>query len=309
MATERTLLILAAGMGSRYGGLKQIDPVGPDGETILEYSAYDALRAGFRRVVFLIRHDIEAAFREEIGSRLEGVCDVAYAFQEIDDLPTGYTVPEGRQKPWGTGHAILCARTRISGVFAAVNADDFYGRDAYRVLGRYAADVDPARSHYLIVGYVLGQTLSPHGTVARAILETDERGTLRSLTECTGLAREGDRIRNTGTGGPADLSGDELVSMNMFGFTPTIFPALQERFGRFLAERGHEAKSEFYIPMVVDEMATQGQAEVHVEATSARWFGVTYKEDRDAVRKEIADLVERGEYPRPLWADGAPSSA
>ena len=306
MAQSKTLLIMAAGMGSRYGGLKQIDPFGPAGETLLEYSIYDALRAGFDKVVFLIRKDIEKDFREVIGSRVEGVCNVDYAFQELANIPAPHSVPEGREKPWGTGHAILCAKNQIDGMFAAINADDFYGRDAYRVLGNYGDAVDAGAPEYLIVGYVLKETLSPNGTVARAILETDSEGRLRSMTECTGIKEGPSGIENEGQGGAFTLSGDELVSMNMFGFTPTIFDALDERFRAFLQEKGREQKSEFYIPVVVDEMAKEGSATVTVRPTSANWYGVTYKEDGPEVRQAIKELGEAGEYPSPLWRDGAP---
>ncbi len=294
-------------MGSRYGGLKQVDPFGPAGETLLEYSIYDALYNGFKKVVFLIRRDIEKEFREVIGSRVEGVCDVDYAFQELADIPAPYSVPEGREKPWGTGHAILCARKQIGGMFAAINADDFYGRDAYRLLADYGNAVDPAAADYLIVGYVLTETLSPNGKVARAILETDPDGRLRAMTECTGIKEGALGIENEGQGGAFDLVGNELVSMNMFGFTPTIFDALDDRFRQFLAERSSEMKSEFYIPVVVDAMAKEGGARVTVRPTNAVWYGVTYKEDGPQVKEAIRRLGAAGEYPSPLWIDGAPT--
>ena len=294
------MLILAAGMGSRYGGLKQIDPVGPSGETIMDYSVYDALRAGFGKLVFVIRRDIEAAFREAIGARFERRLPVEYVFQELDWLPAGFTVPAGRTKPWGTGQAILAAESVIQEPFAAINADDFYGANSFRVL---ADHLRSGSADHAMVGFVLRNTLSDHGSVARGVCGVDTDGYLQSVTELTKLERDGRGARYTdSTGVIQRLSGDEPVSMNFWGFTTALFPALRALFIEFLQQHGQEEKSEFYIPVAVNTLVASGQARCRVLSTPDSWFGVTYREDRPRVIESVRALVSRGDYPERLWA-------
>ena len=292
-----TLLVLAAGMGSRYGGLKQIDPVGPNGEIILDYSIFDAMRAGFGKVVFVIRHDIEKEFRALVSSRWEKKLPVEYAFQQLDDLPAPFTVPEGRVKPWGTGHAILSAADKIAEPFSAINADDFYGKSAYALLaGELSANTDPNR--HFMVGYPLKKTLSEFGTVARGICRT-ENGILQEVIERTKISSlGGGRARNDeGDGHPIDFTGDEIASMNFWGFMPSLFAELRTRFAAFLKARGTELKSEFYIPFVVEELIAEKKATVRVLESQDSWFGVTYRDDKPAVQKNIRQLIEAGIYP------------
>lgn len=292
-----TLLVLAAGMGSRYGGLKQIEPVGPSGETIIDYSIYDARRAGFGQVVFVIRRDIEAAFREVVGRKFERQLPVAYAFQELDKIPAPFRVPPGRTKPWGTGHAILMARDLIREPFAMINADDFYGADSFRVLGRHLQTTPTGSTDYSMVGFTLRDTLSDHGTVARGVCRVDEAGKLLGIVEML-------KIEKTATGarqGDTLLTGDEPVSMNFWGFTPALFDQLQAALERFLREHGQEEKSELLIPSVINELVTQGRASCRVLRTTSRWFGVTYKEDRPIVIENIRRLIAQGVYPSSLW--------
>ena len=289
------LLVLAAGMGSRYGGLKQLDPVGPGGETLLDYSVHDAMRAGFDRVVFLIRRDIEKDFRAQIGVRYEGKIAVGYAFQQLDDLPGGFTPPSGRTKPWGTAHAIWCARRAIGTPFVAINADDFYGAESFRRLGDFlrTADTTAHPAQFAMAAYRLDKTLSEHGTVARGICEVSAGGLLLGVEEITDLARRSDGAIASGDRTFVD---DTPVSMNFWGFTPQIFPLLEKALCNFLAtERGSE-KAECYIPSAVAEMIASGTATVRVLPTSSEWFGVTYREDRPRVVGSIAKLVASGAY-------------
>ncbi|MEX1045462.1 MAG: NTP transferase domain-containing protein [Chthoniobacterales bacterium] len=290
-----TLLVLAAGLGSRYGGLKQLDPVGPGGETLLDYSVYDALRAGFDRVVFLIRRDIEKDFRAMIGARYEGRIDVGYAFQELDDLPAGFAPPAGRAKPWGTAHAVWCTRDTIAAPFAAINADDFYGADSFRQLGGFLSSVDPAAcpAHFAMAGYRLDKTLSEHGTVARGICQVAPEGLLRGVEELTDLARRSDGAIASGD---RTFAPDTPVSMNFWGFTPQIFPLLENVLRTFLAENAASEKAECYIPSAVADLIADGAATVRVLPTNAEWFGVTYREDRPRVVESIAKLVAAGTY-------------
>ena len=290
-----TLLVLAAGMGSRYGGLKQLDPVGPGGETLLDYSVQDALRAGFDRVVFLIRRDIEKEFRAMIGARYEGKISVGYAFQQLDDLPSGFAPPAGRTKPWGTAHAVWCARETITAPFAAINADDFYGADSFRQLGQFLASVDPTAqpATFAMAGYRLDKTLSEHGTVARGICQVGGNGLLRGVEELTDLARHPD---DTIGSGDRTFPPDTPVSMNFWGFTPQIFPLLENVLREFLTQHGASEKAECYIPSAVADMVAAGTATVHVLPTDADWFGVTYREDRPRVVESIAKLVAAGIY-------------
>lgn len=294
-----TLLVLAAGLGSRYGGLKQLDPVGPGGETLLDYSVHDARRAGFDRVVFLIRREIEKEFRAMIGARYEGKISVGYAFQQLDDLPSGFMPPAGRTKPWGTAHAVWCARNAVTAPFAAINADDFYGADSFRQLGHFLAAVDPAAqpATFAMAGYRLDKTLSEHGTVARGICEVDGAHHLRGVEELTDLARRADGAI---VAGDRTFAPDTPVSMNFWGFTPQIFPLLENVLREFLTQHADSEKAECYIPSAVADMIAAGAASVRVLATTADWFGVTYREDRPLVQQNLARLVEHGDYPSPL---------
>lgn len=297
-----TLVILAAGMGSRYGGLKQLDGVGPNGETILEYSVYDAIRAGFGKLVFVIRPDFADAFREMVAGTFGDKIPVEYVFQELDMLPDGYSVPPQRQKPWGTAHAILCTAGVIDEPFSAINADDFYGANAFQLLGDFlsrAEDTDVAQ--YVMVGYRLRNTLSKFGSVARGICQIDD-GYLQHVTEVTNIEPDGDGAKYVDPAGQNHpLTGDEIVSMNMWGFTPSIFDHLQDQFVHFLDERGGEEKSEFYIPTVVDRLISQGKARVTVLPSHDAWFGVTYRQDKPHVVESVQQLIAEGRYPRDLW--------
>jgi NDP-sugar pyrophosphorylase family protein len=296
--TKPTLLILAAGMGSRYGGLKQIDPVGPNGETIMDYSIYDALRAGFGKLVFVIRHDFEQAFKETVGARFEKRVPVEYVFQELNALPPGFSVPQGRTKPWGTTHAILMAEKAVEEPFAAINADDFYGRQAYQVLARHLTS---GTADYAMVGFVLRNTLSEFGGVARGVSRVDENNYLTSIVEMLKIEPDGSGAKNTGADGQiTKLTGDEAVSMNFWGFTPAVFAPLRERFTAFLQRSGNEERSECYIPATVGELVSAGRAKVKVLRTSDSWFGVTYREDRPRVVESIRRLIQRGAYPEKL---------
>ncbi|MEI7900732.1 MAG: sugar phosphate nucleotidyltransferase [bacterium] len=298
-----TLVVLAAGMGSRYGGLKQVDPVGPSGETIMDYSVFDAVRAGFDRVVFVIRRDFEEVFRTAIGSKYKGVAAVDYAFQEAEDLPPGFTVPGARVKPWGTAHAIRAARSVVNTPFAAINADDFYGRDAFQRLGVFLTRGQPvAKPRFAMVGYRLDQTLSENGSVARGVCKVGTDGLLETVTEMTKLVRvPGGAENREKPGCPLALTGTERVSMNLWGFTPALFSALEARFPLWLKVHAEDPKAEWYIPFVVDEMVGEGAAEVEVLPTESAWFGVTYREDKPQVVAAIHALVDSGEYPVKLW--------
>src|SRR5580698_5972260 len=298
--SKPTLLVLAAGMGSRYGGLKQIDPVGPAGETIIDYSIYDAMRAGFGKLVFVIRHDIEQQFREIIGARFEKRIAVEYVYQELDKLPPGFSLPAGRTKPWGTTHAILMAEGIINEPFAAINADDFYGRQAYKLL---ADHLTSGSNDYAMVGFILKNTLSDFGSVARGVSRTDAADYLTSVVEMMRIERDGAAAKNTDAEGKITrLTGDEAVSMNFWGFTPALFPQLRVKFTEFLKKSGEELKSECYIPSTVNDLVIAGQAKVKVLRTHDSWFGVTYREDRPMVVESVRKLIARGDYPEKLWA-------
>ncbi len=293
------LVILAAGMGSRFGGIKQMEPVGPNGEIIMDYSVYDAIRAGFGKVVFVIRHDFEDAFRKQVGSRYEGRIEIEYAFQSIDDIPSGFAVPEGRTKPWGTAHAARAARNAVGAApFAVINADDFYGRDAFAKLGEFLLS-SPSPTSYAMVGFRLLATLSENGTVSRGVCDVADDGMLRNVTEMTKIGRAPDGgIANTeNAAAPVALTGEELVSMNMWGFPPAFLRHLIDRFPAWMDAHGSEPKSEWYLPGVVNDLVNEGAATVKVLPTSSRWFGVTYREDRRHVVDSIAALVNAGEYP------------
>jgi hypothetical protein len=291
------VLVMAAGMGSRYGGLKQIDPVGPSGETLLDYSLFDARRAGFGRIVFVIRRDIEAAFRGAVGRRYEGRAEVVYAFQSLDDLPAGFGVPPGRTKPWGTGQAVLAGESAIPGPFAVVNADDFYGRASYAALHAFLAGRPPADVHAL-VAFRLDRTLSPHGPVARGLCDVGGDGSLRVVQEITGLERDGEGVIRSG---PRTFRGDEPMSLNLWGFGPSIFDRLREGFRAFLSDHGEEEKAEFYLPDAVGQLIRAGTARVRVLETPSPWFGMTHRADQKAVSESLRALVAAGEYPNRLF--------
>ena len=298
-----TLLILAAGMGSRYGGLKQLDPVGPSGEVVIDYSMYDALRSGFDHFVFVIRPELEEDFRAQIGSRVEGRARVSYVYQELADLPDGFSVPPGRSKPWGTGHAVLAARPVIDEPFAVVNADDFYGQSSYKQLASFLAKPPSGKvPAYALVGFRLRNTLSDFDSVSRGICRCDEQGLLEQVVEFTSIERNGEGAVQTHPDGRREaLSGDEWVSMNMWGFTPSIFEHLARQFNRFLRERGSEPKAEFYLPGVVDDLVAAKRATAQLLPCPVTWFGVTYPEDKPVVAQSIQKLVDAGEYPDRLW--------
>lgn len=306
MNKKPTLLILAAGMGSRYGGLKQIDSVGPSGETIMDYSIYDAIRAGFDKIVFIIRHDFEEAFREKIVAKYEGKIKIELAFQDPFDLPAGCAFPEGREKPWGTAHAIRSARKVIDAPFAAINADDFYGADAFKRLAEFLSNVDTeARpKRFAMVGYRLDQTLSDNGSVARGICDVAPDGKLLGVTEMTKIAKKPDgAIQNEeDPANPVPLKGDCRVSLNLWGFTPALFDGMEERFAEWFHVHEGQLKAEWYIPFYVDELVKEGQATVDVLPTDSTWFGVTYRDDKPIVVEAIKKLVAAGEYPAKLWA-------
>ena len=298
-----TLVVLAAGMGSRYGGLKQVDPVGPSGEAILDYSVFDAVRAGFGKVVFIIRRDFEAEFKAKVGAKYEGVVPVDYCFQDMNDLPAPYVVPEGRAKPWGTAHAIRSARSVVKEPFAAINADDFYGRDAFARLGAFLGEPKSGpKLHFAMVGYNLALTLSDHGTVARGVCSIDDAGYLTGVKEMTKLAKAGSVARNEeDPANPVEVPLDARVSMNLWGFTPELFTELEKRFPSWLAANGTQPKTEWFIPFVVDDMIKDGTADAKVLPTDSSWFGVTYREDKPIVVEAIKKLVDAGEYPAKLF--------
>jgi len=298
----KTLVVLAAGIGSRYGGLKQIEAVGPNGAIVIEYSVYDALRAGFDRVVCVIRRDIEKDFRTLIATRFEKNIPVDYVFQDMDDLPSGFPLPADRKKPWGTGHAVLACREVVKGPFAVINADDFYGRCSYEALGAFLSGVNPESNDFSMVGFTLRNTLSEHGHVARGVCEVDARGLLKGVVERTNIERTGPGARYADQDGAwKGLSGNEVVSMNMWGFTPSIFAHLRREFPAFLGRNAGNPKAEFFLPTVVDGLVATGEAKVKVLSTPESWFGVTYPQDKAVVVDGIRRLVEKGLYPAKLW--------
>ena len=300
-----TLLVLAAGMGSRYGSLKQMDGVGPNNEAIIDYSIYDAIRAGFGKVVFVIRHSFADAFTAIFNKeRFGGKIDVEFVYQELDYLPEGFSVPEGREKPWGTNHALLMAAKAIKEPFAVINADDFYGADAYKVIGEYLSKLGEESNHYCMVGYAVNKTLSENGTVSRGVCGINEEGFLTSIVERTKIERNAE-----GTIVFHDLGEDEAleeetpVSMNLFGFTPDYFAHSEEYFKGFLSspEVQTNLKAEFFIPLMVNKLVGEGTSKLKVLSTTANWFGVTYQADKPQLVAKIEELIEAGVYPRNLW--------
>ena len=296
-----TLFVLAAGMGSRYGGLKQIDGLGPSGETIMDYSVYDALRAGFGKVVFVIRKDFEEAFRKAVISKYADKVPCEVCFQSVDKVPEGCTYNPERTKPWGANHAVLMAKGLINEPFAVINADDFYGRESFQVLADYLKSVEGTTGKYCMVGYRVANTLSENGSVSRGVCATDENGYLTDVVERTKIEKVGDKIIYTEDGVDTEISPNSPVSMNMWGFTPEYFEYVEKAFVEFLQARGQELKSEFYIPTLVNDMIRSGEATCKVLDTTSKWFGVTYAEDRPQVVMKINNLVKEGVYPEKLF--------
>ncbi len=284
---ELTLVVLAAGMGSRYGGLKQLDPVGPSGEIILDYSVSDALKAGFTKVVFVIRRGMLDLFRDTVGSRYEGKLLIEYAFQDLEPLPGGRVAPPGRVKPWGTAHAVLVARTVVRGPFAVINADDYYGPSGFRELASFLKSAQTG--HYAMVGYQLDRTLSDYGSVSRGICRADEEGYLAEITERTAISRTGEGIIAEGNP-PFKLLGSEATSMNFWGFTPDVFGHLERLFDEFLEDREDDPKAEFYLPGAVSTLITSGEVTVKLLRSQDPWFGLTYPEDRPLVVEALTSL-------------------
>ncbi len=297
-----TLLILAAGMGSRYGGLKQLDPITDNGEFIIDFSVYDAIVSGFDKIVFVIKEENLEIFRETIGKRFEDKVKVEYAFQRLEDLPEGFTVPEGREKPWGTTQALLAAKDIINEPFAVINADDFYGRDAYASLAAHFSAVKPNADvpEYCMVGYVLEKTLTENGTVSRGVCEVNADGYLIDVVERTKISRAGNVAIHTADDETVEIPLDAIVSMNCWGFTPDIFDKAAEVFKSFLEVSGKEMKSECYLPAAVREIMDRGECTVKVYSSADSWYGVTYREDRDGVVTSLKALKTNGTYPQKL---------
>lgn len=298
-----TLLILAAGIGSRYGGLKQLDPIGPSGETIIDYSIFDAKRTGFGKIVFIIKESIEQDFKEIFVEKLKDKIAIDYVFQETWMVPDGIPVPENRQKPWGTGHAVMMAEEKIDGPFAVINADDFYSRGAFKALVSYYRHWSPARENdYCMVGYPLATTLSDFGPVSRGICQVDENASLINVVERTQIERQAANVVCKNESGQVEpVSPDTLVSMNFWGFTPSFFAFLRQGFKKFINDNRENQKAEFYIPSMVNELIHNQKVIVKVLKGAEQWFGMTYKEDRVLVVKKIRELVENGVYPENLW--------
>ena len=299
------LVIMAAGMGSRYGGFKQMDPIGPCGEVILHYSIYDAMRAGFKRVIFLIKHEIEKDFRSIVGDPVAKHMEVRYAFQQLDTLPEGFTVPEGRTKPWGTGHAVLCCRDLIDAPFCVINADDYYGPSAFKSAYDFLTHVtDDEKKRYMMVGYLLKNTVTLNGHVSRGLCEVSEDGYLQKVTETTHIISCCDGVLTTDDEQTyTKIPENTFVSMNMWGFTPSLLDTLSVEFPAFLssAARENPLKAEFFLPSVVSAMLARDEATVQVLPSLDKWYGVTYRQDKPDVMLAITEMTNLGQYPRPLW--------
>ena len=296
-----TLLVLAAGMGSRYGGNKQLDEVGPSGETIIDYSIYDAIRAGFGKIVFVIRRDLEEQVKERFVKKLKGKIDVDYVFQELSNVPEGARYTQERVKPWGTSHAVLVAARKIKEPFGVINADDYYGFESYRILRDFLVnDKDP--DCYCLVGYKLGNTLSDHGTVNRGVCNVDKEGMLRNIVEVLKIAKTPDGAKAPAPdGSESAYSGDEIVSMNLFGFKPSCFDILHEDFSDFITKHGSDPKSELLIPATLDRYIKKGDIRIKVLMSNERWFGVTYREDKPFVVESVREMINRGVYPESIY--------
>ena len=296
-----TLFILAAGMGSRYGGLKQLDGLGPNGETIMDYSVFDAMRAGFGKVVFVIRKDFEEDFRNVVLSKYADHVPCEVCFQGIDNLPEGFTRNPERTKPWGTNHAVLMAKDLIKEPFMVINADDFYGKESFEVMAKFLLDVNGQEGKYCMAGYRVGNTLSEHGTVSRGVCATDKMGFLTDVVERTAIENKNGHVVYQDNGVDVEIPFETPVSMNMWGFTPEYFTYAEEAFKAFLTENSQELKAEFYIPTLVNDMIKSGKATCQVLDTAAKWFGVTYADDRQMVVDKIQALVDAGVYPDKLF--------
>ena len=300
-----TLVLLAAGMGSRYGGLKQLDGLGPNGETIMDYSIYDAIKAGFGKIVFVIRKDFEKEFREKVLSKYEGHIPAEVCYQSLDALPEGFTVPEGREKPWGTNHAVMMAKDLIHEPFCVINCDDFYNRDSFMVIGKFLADLpDNSTNTYAMVGFRVGNTLSENGTVARGVCSKDENDLLTTVVERTEIMRVNGKVSYKDENGEwVAIEDNTPVSMNMWGFTPDYFAHSDAYFKQFLSDPKNQAnpKAEFFIPLMVNELVNNGTSTVKVLDTTSKWFGVTYSADRQATVDRIQSLVNEGVYPTKLF--------
>ena len=301
--SKPTLLILAAGMGSRYGSLKQMDAFGPNGEAIIDYSIYDAIQAGFGKIVFIIREHFREAFEEAFLGKFDDQVEIAFVTQELDKIPEGFEVHPERSKPWGTAHAVWVGHEVINEPFGVINADDFYGRDAYQALANFLIQAQESKDpDYAVISYRLGNTLSDHGTVNRGVCHQDEAGNLQDIVEAIKIENKGDHATYpNGDGQDKRLDLDTLVSMNMFGFLPSFFDHASEQFKDFLKERGMEEKSEFFIPLLIDNLIKNEVLNVKVIDTDASWFGVTYKEDKPIVQEKLNHLIDIGEYPQKLW--------
>lgn len=301
MINRPTLLVLAAGMGSRYGSLKQVDAFGPNGETIIEYSIYDAIKAGFGRVVFVIRKSIEEEFKKAVLPKLKGKIEVDFVLQELDILPEEFSLPENREKPWGTGHAIWVAASRIKEPFATINADDFYGYQSFKLIADFLK-IQKEAYQYCMVGYQLKNTLSEHGAVTRAICEMDDEGNLEKLTEQTHIIKTERGIEILNDEKKEILSGNEIVSMNLMGFMPSVFPYFETYLIEFLQKNIHNPKAEFYLPEVVNKLVQSGKAKVKVLPSAEKWFGVTFPKDKEVVVQNLKDLIASQLYPENLWS-------
>lgn len=296
-----TLYILAAGMGSRYGGLKQLDGLGPNGETIMDYSVYDALRAGFGKIVFVIRHDFEDEFREKVIAKYKDHVATDVVFQSIDALPEGFSVPEGRTKPWGTNHAVLMGKDVINEPFAVINADDYYGAESFKILADFLRSVEGKSNEYCMVGFKIENTLSENGGVSRGLCQVSEDGFLTGVNECHGIRFKDGKLIQLVDGREEAFPEGASVSMNMWGFTPDYFEYSEKALVEFLSAHGNELKSEYYIPTVVNDLINAGTVTLKVIQTPSKWFGVTYAEDRPATVAKFAELTEQGVYPSPLF--------
>lgn len=301
---KNTLVVMAAGIGSRYGeGIKQLEPVGPGGEIIMDYSVYDGIEAGFKKVIFIIRKDLEKDFKKIIGDRIAKHIEVEYAFQELEDLPEGYSRPEGRIKPWGTGHAVLSCLGKVDEPFVVINADDYYGKEAFVKVNEFLGKTEKKDEifNFCMVAFRLGNTLSENGTVTRGICKVSKDNTLLGVDETPGISKKGEKAVIYREGTEEEVGADSPVSMNMWGFTSDFIEELQKRFKKFLDAKVNDLKSEFLIPIIVDEMIKEKRAEVTVLESSDIWFGVTYKEDKEFVANSFKELVEKGVYPKVLF--------
>lgn len=298
-----TLVIMAAGIGDRYGGLKQIDPVGPNGEIIIDYSVYDAMRAGFGKLVFVIRKDFEDDFKHKISGKFEDSIETACVYQQLEACPDGFGPPQNRKKPWGTAHAVLTAREAVDEPFVVINADDYYGHNSFKIIADYLSSSETfSPNNYAMVGYILRNTLSEYGYVSRGVCECTEKMMLKRIVERTKIEKTDEAVVYFDESQrPVALTGDEMVSMNFWGFQPTIFDYLQSQFEKFLKERGNDPKAEFFIPAVINNLIATGLAKVEILQTPDNWFGITYRQDTADVIKSINRLIERGVYTEKLW--------